>query len=133
MHAWNSIRASCGASPAQFPDLAARAQEIPADFIADGELLAWQEGRALPFAELQKRLGRRGDDFFLGAEVPVSLWLYDLIGDWVAKACSSLPLRERRAQLDALPLVPRIERAPFQQVRRRGRGGGRFPPGAQTW
>jgi DNA ligase-1 len=99
----------------QFPDLAARAREIPADFIADGELLAWQEGRALPFAELQKRLGRKGDDFFLGAEVPVSLWLYDLIGVG-GRSLLKLPLRERRAQLDALPLVPRIERAPFQQV-----------------
>ena len=49
----------------QFPDLAARARKIPADFVADGELLAWQNGRALPFAELQKRLGRKGgDDFF---------------------------------------------------------------------
>ena len=99
----------------QFPDLAARVKEIPADFIADGELLAWQEGRALPFAELQKRLGRKGDDFFLGAEVPVSLWLYDLIGA-AGKSLLKLPLRERRAQLDALPLVPRIERAPYQLV-----------------
>jgi DNA ligase-1 len=78
-------------------------------------LLAWQEGRALPFAELQKRLGRQGDDFFLGAEVPVSLWLYDLIGA-AGKSLLKLPLRERRAQLDALPLVPRIERAPYQLV-----------------
>lgn len=99
----------------QFPDLAALARTIPADFIADGELLAWQEGRALPFAELQKRLGRKGDDFFLGAEVPVSLWLYDLIGVG-GRSLLKLPLRERRAQLDALPLVPRIERAPYQQV-----------------
>jgi len=100
----------------QFPDLAALVQEIPADFIADGELLAWQAGRALPFAELQKRLGRKGDDFFLGAEVPVSLWLYDLIGV-DGKSLLKLPLRERRARLDALPLIPRIERAPYQQVR----------------
>ena len=100
---------------AQFPDLAARARKIPADFIADGELLAWQDGRALPFAELQKRLGRQGDDLFLGAEVPVSLWLYDLLG-FEGKSLLKQPLRERRAQLDALPLVPRIERAPIQRV-----------------
>jgi DNA ligase-1 len=100
---------------AQFLDLAARVREIPADFIVDGELLAWQEGRALPFAELQKRLGRRGDDFFLGAEVPVSLWLYDLIGH-AGKSLLKLPLRERRAQLDALPLVAGVARAPYQLV-----------------
>jgi DNA ligase-1 len=61
--AWSCTRASCGASPGSsrtWPTACARS----ADFIADGELLAWQKGRALPFAELQKRLGRKGDDFF---------------------------------------------------------------------
>lgn len=64
---------------AQFPELATAATRLPHDFIADGELLAWRDGRALPFAELQKRLGRKGDDFFLGAEIPVSISLYDLL------------------------------------------------------
>jgi DNA ligase-1 len=99
----------------QFPDVAERVRKIDADFIADGELLAWQNGRALPFAELQKRLGRKGDDFFLGAEIPVSLWLYDLLGRNRRTLLKS-PLVERRAQLDSLPLVSGIERAPYQMV-----------------
>ncbi len=100
----------------QFPDLTARARKIPADFIADGELLAWQNGRALPFAELQKRLGRKGgDDFFLGAEIPVSFSLYDLLG-LEGKSLLKLSLRERRARLDAIPLVSGIERAPYRLV-----------------
>lgn len=100
----------------QFPDLAARVRKMPGDFIADGELLAWQEGRALPFAELQKRLGRKGgDDFFLGAEIPVSLSLYDLLGE-AGKSLLKLPLEERRARLEALPLVSGVERAPYQRV-----------------
>ncbi len=85
----------------QFPDLAAAAADLPGDFIADGELLAWKDGRALPFAELQKRLGRRGDDFFLGAEIPVGLSIYDLLwrdGEVLLKQ----PLRERRRQLETL-------------------------------
>ncbi len=99
----------------QFPDVADRVRKISADFIADGELLAWQNGRALPFAELQKRLGRKGDDFFLGAEIPVSLVLYDLLAVEGQPLLKS-PLRERRARLDALPLVEDIERAPIQSV-----------------
>ncbi|MFT3781437.1 MAG: ATP-dependent DNA ligase [Nibricoccus sp.] len=64
----------------QFPDLARAAIALPEDFVLDGELLAWRNGRALPFAELQKRLGRKGgDDFFLGAEIPVSVSAYDLL------------------------------------------------------
>jgi DNA ligase-1 len=119
----------------QFPDVAERARKIEADFIADGEMLAWQNGRALPFAELQKRLGRKGNDFFLGAEVPVSLLLYDLLGR-DGQSLLKLPLLERREKLDALPLVSGVERAPFQmmsgaaaieaaflQARRRGNEG----------
>ncbi len=86
---------------AQFPDLAAAAQKWPGDFILDGELLAWRDGRALPFAELQKRLGRKGDDFFLGAEIPVSLSAYDLL--WLnGESLLKKPLSERRAQLSSV-------------------------------
>ncbi|HYP16972.1 MAG TPA: ATP-dependent DNA ligase, partial [Opitutus sp.] len=83
----------------QFPDLARAAHQLPGDFIADGELLAWREGRALPFAELQKRLGRKGgDDFFLGAEIPVSVSCYDLL--WLnGRALLKEPLSTRRALL----------------------------------
>jgi DNA ligase-1 len=85
----------------QFPDLARAAASIGCDFIADGELLAWRNGRALPFAELQKRLGRKGEDFFLGEEIPVSLSLYDLL--WVdGHVLLKLPLRERRTHLEAI-------------------------------
>ncbi len=86
---------------AQFPDLARSAATLGCDFIADGELLAWRNGRALPFAELQKRLGRKGDDFFLGDEIPVSLSLYDLL--WIdGHVLLKQPLRERRSHLEAI-------------------------------
>ena len=85
----------------QFPDLARAAQAIAGDFIGDGELLAWRDGRALPFAELQKRLGRKGDDFFLGEEIPVSISFYDLL--WLnGRSLLKEPLSARRALLDAL-------------------------------
>ena len=99
----------------QFPDLVKQVRLIDADFIADGELLAWDKGRALPFAELQKRLGRKGDDFFLGTEVPLSLSLYDLLGH-EGKSLLKLPLSERRARLDTLPMAPQVERAPYQMA-----------------
>jgi DNA ligase 1 len=83
----------------QFPDLARAARDLPADFIGDGELLAWREGRALPFAELQKRLGRKGDDFFLGAEIPVSISFYDLL--WLnGRPLLKEPLASRRRLLE---------------------------------
>jgi DNA ligase 1 len=85
----------------QFPDLAQAAQGLQGDFIVDGELLAWRDGRALPFAELQKRLGRKGDDFFLGAEIPVSISAYDLL--WLnGRTLLKEPLARRRELLAGL-------------------------------
>ena len=102
---------------AQFPDLAAAAGSLAGDFIADGELLAWREGRALPFAELQKRLGRKGDDFFLGEEIPVSLSLYDLL--WRdGRVLLKEPLLTRRRELEeVIPAGhPKFPIAPITQV-----------------
>jgi DNA ligase 1 len=95
----------------QFPELIRAAANLPHDVVADGELLAWRSGRALPFAELQRRLGRRGDDFFLGAEIPVSLMLYDLL--WMdGRILLDAPLRERRAALESLSLPAEFVLAP---------------------
>jgi DNA ligase-1 len=89
----------------QFPDVVRAVQSAPGDFIIDGELLAWREGRALPFAELQKRLGRKGDDFFLGAEIPVSISCYDLL--WLdGRSLLKEALRTRRALLEKLLSTP---------------------------
>ncbi len=88
----------------QFPDLAAAARrELSADCILDGELLAWRDGRALPFVQLQKRLHRRfdGDDLFLGQQIPLAFCAYDLLwheGETLLKS----PLRARRARLEPL-------------------------------
>ncbi|MET0263858.1 MAG: ATP-dependent DNA ligase [Rariglobus sp.] len=102
----------------QFPDIAAAAKSLPGDFIIDGELLAWRDGRALPFAELQKRLGRKGDDFFLGAEIPVSVSCYDLLWRDGAVLLKS-SLAERRdllAQLLSTTPPDRFTLAPVQQA-----------------
>jgi DNA ligase-1 len=106
----------------QFPDVVGTARAIPGDVIVDGELLAWKEGRALPFAELQKRLGRTGgDDFFLGAEIPISISMYDLL--WLdGRPLLKEPLRQRRALLSELTskftpaLATRFPLAPVQQA-----------------
>lgn len=88
----------------QFADLVAEAMRVlPEEVVLDGELLAWRGGRALPFAELQKRLGRRaeGDDLFLGEERPVGYSAFDLLWSdgrgWLEET-----LEVRRAGLEAV-------------------------------
>ena len=46
----------------EFPELLAAARKLDGDFILDGELIAFAEGRKLGFADLQKRLGRKTAD-----------------------------------------------------------------------
>lgn len=97
---------------AQFPALAAAAARLPHDFIADGAILAWRDGRALPLAERQKHLGREGDDFFLGAAIPVSLSFYDLL--WLdGRPLLKEPLTVRRAALETLFAAGAPLAAPF--------------------
>lgn len=85
----------------QFPEIEKAALGLADDFILDGELLAWRKGRALPFAQLQKRLGRSGEDLFLAEEMPVAFIAYDMLWQNGASLIK-LPLRERRAALEAL-------------------------------
>ena len=43
----------------QFPDLLSPLLSLTPGSVLDGEIVAYEEGRPLPFAELQKRLGRK--------------------------------------------------------------------------
>ncbi len=89
-----------------FLDLADAARKLTADCILDGEIIAGRGDEILPFAELQKRLGRRQGDLFMQEEVPTRFVAFDLL--WLTgQSCLDWPLRERRAALEPLsPLGP---------------------------
>ncbi len=85
---------------AVFPEVAERAADLPPGVVLDGELLAWDEG-VLPFASLQRRLGRKRVSAKLREEVPVIFLAYDLLElDGVDQR--ELPLAQRRQRLEAL-------------------------------
>lgn len=88
---------------AAFPEIAARLARLPVSLVADGEILAFADGRALPFARLQRRLGRKKVSAELVEEVPLTFVLYDVLAHDGALVID-LPLRERRRLLEALPL-----------------------------
>lgn len=99
----------------QFPEITTAAANLARPCILDGELLAWKDGRPLPFDQLQRRLGRRGDDFFLGQEIPVSLCAYDLL--WLGgRDLLEQPLHDRRSLLEDLGLADPFRLAPRYQV-----------------
>jgi len=88
---------------AQFPEVGEAAAALGSAVLLDGEVLAMRDGRVLPFAALQTRLGRRAPSLALRAEVPVVFVAWDLL-DVDGESLLDTPLRERRARLDTLQL-----------------------------
>jgi DNA ligase-1 len=89
---------------ATFPELEAAARGLRDDVVLDGEILAMRDD-VLPFAELQKRLGRREGDLFLDAEIPIRFIAFDLL--WLnGKSLLDSTLAERRAALERFAPLP---------------------------
>jgi ATP-dependent DNA ligase len=96
-----------------YPEVVATASTVKWDGILDGELLAFRDGMAMPFIQLQARLGRKNPSAEMQAQVPVIYVAFDVLahgkgGGAAVEPTVRLPLRERRQRLDALnlPNVP---------------------------
>lgn len=63
----------------RFPELAQAAEFLPDGTVLDGEIMPWQNGQPLPFAQLQRRIGRKALGPKILAEVPVVQVVYDLL------------------------------------------------------
>lgn len=83
----------------RFPEIAEAAQQLPSGTVLDGEILSWKDGRALPFAALQRRIGRKRLTMRVLREVPVALMAFDLL-ELDGKDLREQPLDERRAHLE---------------------------------
>lgn len=63
----------------RYPELAAAADFLPDGTVLDGEIMPWRDGRPLPFAQLQRRIGRKTLGGTILIEVPVVLVAYDIL------------------------------------------------------
>jgi DNA ligase-1 len=84
-----------------FPEIVAAAKALPKDAVLDGELLAWEDGRALPFGQLQKRLGRKHVELSLFPDVPVVFMAYDAL-EIDQQDLREQSMQQRRAVLESL-------------------------------
>lgn len=92
---------------AQFPDVVAAVQKnFPGrDCIVEGEAVALdEEGRLRPFQDISRRRGRKTDLEAMAKEIPVTMFLFDLIA-LDGESTMGLPYEERRAKLESI--VPR--------------------------
>lgn len=83
----------------RFPELASL--RIPEGTVLDGEVLIWQPGceAPAPFADLQKRIGRKTLSARLLNELPAVLCCYDLL-EFGGVDLRALPQHERRALME---------------------------------
>lgn len=109
-----------------YPELAEAFSQVPPgpgmQLIFDGEILGWnfdageedERGRALPFAVLGERIGRKRVNNELRARVPVVFMAFDLMCEG-GELILELPLRERRNRLEAV--VERISTVTVSPLR----------------
>ena len=84
----------------RFPELAHAAALLPDGTVLDGEIMPWRDG-PLPFAQLQRRIGRKVLGPRILSEVPVVLLTYDLLEAEGADVREQ-PFAWRRARLEEL-------------------------------
>jgi DNA ligase-1 len=86
-----------------FPELCGPLSGLRGDVVLDGEIIAWKHteagGHAMPFSDIQKRLGRKQVREQLMAEVPVAYVVFDVLYAEGELALQK-PLSERSAILD---------------------------------
>jgi DNA ligase-1 len=85
----------------RFPEIAAAATHLPDGIVVDGEILAFREGRPMPFSALQQRIGRQRQVAQIMRAVPVVYTAFDLL-EREGRDIREAPLAARRDGLAAI-------------------------------
>ena len=85
----------------RYPEIATLGAFLPEGTAIDGEILPYLNGSPLPFAQLQRRIGRKTLGKTILTEVPVVLFAYDLI-EFAGADLRLDPLNLRRSRLEEL-------------------------------
>ena len=81
-------------------------------FVLDGEIMAWKDGKPLPFSDLQKRLNRKTVGKKLLSDVPVKFIAYDVF-EYEGKDIRGYTYEHRRKILEKI-IMPLSADMPFQ-------------------
>ena len=84
-----------------FPDVVEAFRAVEAGVVVDGEILAWGNDRALPFAVLQQRIARKKLTAGLVERVPVIFMAYDIVYA-NGKMLTGEPIESRRELLKSV-------------------------------
>ena len=95
----------------QFPELVSALEMLEGNFVIDGEILAVINDEVLNFNELQKRLNRKTITPKMLREIPVKVFVYDIL-EFNNEDLREKPLSERRKILENL-----IEKNPVENIK----------------
>ena len=95
----------------QFPELVSALEILEGNFVIDGEILAVINDEVLNFNELQKRLNRKTITPKMLREIPVKVFVYDIL-EFNDEDLREKPLSERRKILENL-----IEKHPVENIK----------------
>jgi len=85
----------------KFPEYNSLVEALPNGIVIDGEIIPSKEGKPLPFALLQTRIGRKNITKKNLQEVPICFFAYDIL-EYEGKDIRQQPLTERRALLEKI-------------------------------
>ncbi|MDX1477290.1 MAG: ATP-dependent DNA ligase [Saprospiraceae bacterium] len=109
----------------KYPEFESLASILPDGTVLDGEILAYKDGKPLPFQAMQRRIGRKNLARKHLQEIPVRMIAYDLL-EWDGKDIREHTLLQRRTLLenmirehlvqDILILSPVVEAASWEHL-----------------
>jgi DNA ligase 1 len=85
----------------RYPEIASVGDALPEGTVIDGEILPWNNDQPLPFAQLQRRIGRKAVTRAILSQVPVIVMAYDLL-EHQGGDVRTWSLGQRRATLSAM-------------------------------
>ena len=114
----------------RFPEIEAVGSLLPEGTVIDGEVMPWKNGAPMPFAQMQRRIGRKALGPKILADVPAAIVAYDLL-EMAGEDVRERPLSWRRAQLESIappnvafvlsPVVPSADWEELKRIRRQSR------------
>jgi DNA ligase 1 len=99
----------------QFPELIEAVLKLEGNFVIDGEILAVKDNAVLLFNDLQKRLNRKNVTKKLLEEVPVGLYIYDIL-EFNNQDLREQSMSVRREKLETLFLQNKSEILKLSEV-----------------
>jgi DNA ligase-1 len=109
----------------RFPEIEAVGSLLPEGTVIDGEIVAWKNAAPLPFAQMQRRIGRKILSEKMLRDVPAAIVAYDLL-EHAGRDVRESPLEERRVRLieivgavsqaGHIVLSPTIEAASWEEL-----------------